>query len=243
MIYSVINQKGGVGKTTLTCNLAGMLAYIHKKVLVIDLDPQSHSCSYFGFNDPYTGISDALLSKKIKPRIINVRPNLDIITPGYSMFEFEIGNKTNSNKLDQIIKELPTDYDYIFLDCPPSSGSIVTQALSATDKVIIPTTPEFLGMKGLNVMLSTLEKWSAHLNKSFDTMIIATKFKANNKNHKQNLESIRTSNPDLVFKTAFLESTHVSETPTNGKTIIDSTKSKRLITNITLITKEFLERT
>lgn len=243
MIFSVLNQKGGVGKTTLTCNLASMLAFINKKVLVIDLDPQAQCCTYFGFNEPMKGASDTLLTESIKLKVNNVRDNLDLVTPGYAMFEFEMANNISATKLKDAIAELKGNYDYIFVDCPPSSGSIAVQALTACDSILIPTTPDALGLDGLNVMLSTIKKWEAFFERTYNALVIATKFKQNSKAHKSAFDDLKKRTDIEVLNSPFIESNFVAETPATGRTIIDATKQSKHLKNITLLIKEFMEKT
>ena len=164
-IISIVNQKGGVGKTTTAINLGTALAAIDKKILLIDLDPQGNLSTGIGVTEKQRNISvyDLItqsysISKTIQETKI---PNLKIIPSNINLsgIEFELAaDEDRTNKLNKKINELKEGYDFVLIDCPPSLGILTVNSLVASDSVLVPLQCEFYALEGLAQLLRTIEK-------------------------------------------------------------------------------------
>ena len=162
-VISIANQKGGVGKTTTSVNLAASLGVLEKKVLIIDADPQANATSGLGFDSNnkeyslYNVLSDAVNISEV----INTTqsPNLDLIQSSIDLVGIEIelvDTKNREYKLKDKIKEIKNLYDYIIIDCAPSLGLITLNALTCSNSVIIPIQCEYFALEGLGKLLNTI---------------------------------------------------------------------------------------
>ena len=164
-IISIVNQKGGVGKTTTAINLGTALAAIDKKILLIDLDPQGNLSTGIGVtenqrsNSVYDLITQSLsIHKTIQETKI---PNLKIIPSNINLsgIEFELAaDEDRTNKLSNKINDLEGEYDFVLIDCPPSLGILTVNSLVASDSVLVPLQCEFYALEGLAQLLRTIEK-------------------------------------------------------------------------------------
>lgn len=176
MIISMVNQKGGVAKTTSTLNMGALFAEQGKKVLMIDLDPQSSLTISLGIEadqfeySMYNVMCEGLEIDKV---ILQVKENL-FIAPSIidlSVAELQLVNEmARESILKQRISKVKNEYDYILIDCPPSLGLLVVNALNATEKVIIPCTTSYLSYRGLKLLLDTVEKVRNNLNFELEVM-------------------------------------------------------------------------
>ncbi len=153
-MISVINQKGGVGKTTTTLNLAHALAQQGQRILAVDLDPQAHLTAGFGvLQTTTTGVADVLLDQAAASEVIlTVRENHDLIPAGARLGEMEHLNEGGSKRgwlLKEAVQDLAADYDMVLVDCPPSSGILGMNALLASQEVLIPVAGDFFSLQGL----------------------------------------------------------------------------------------------
>ena len=169
-IISIINQKGGVGKTTTVANLSAALAAAGKKVAVIDLDPQSHLTLHFGFEpaDDTVTIYDVLCEQNtLDEAMVKVRENLWVIpaTTDLAAATSDLVSKPHRNMiLRNAVDAMKAEVDFIVIDCPPALGLLTLNALVATDDVIIPLQPQFLALQGLSKLLRTIEVVQQRLN-------------------------------------------------------------------------------
>ncbi|MCW8107644.1 ParA family protein [Alteromonas ponticola] len=187
-IWTIANQKGGVGKTTTTVTLGGILAQRGERVLLIDTDPHA-SLSY------YFGIDSEELSSSVYDIFVNKKPLtadtvLDCLCPtkldslfilpatmALATLDRQLGNQHGMGLiLKKALAKVEQDFDYVLLDCPPVLGVLMVNALAACEKVIVPVQTEFLALKGLDRMIQTLKIMGRSLQKSFDTIIVPTMF-------------------------------------------------------------------
>ena len=164
-IISIVNQKGGVGKTTTAINLGTALAAIDKKILLIDLDPQGNLSTGIGVTEKQRKISvyDLIIQdSSIHQTIQETRiPNLKIIPSNINLsgIEFELAtDEDRTNKLNNKINDLKEEYDFVLIDCPPSLGILTVNSLVASDSVLVPQQCEFYALEGLAQLLRTIEK-------------------------------------------------------------------------------------
>ena len=170
-VVAIINQKGGVGKTTTSTNLTHALAKKGYKVTVIDLDPQGHLAISFGVISPQISGVDAVMlgEKNIEQQLIVARDNLQLIVAGPRLQEIEQltdGGAKRGDLLRKALHENLQDQDFVFVDCPPSSGVLVANALFAADEVLIPMTSDFLALQGLSHLVATLKRFESALKKN-----------------------------------------------------------------------------
>ena len=229
-IISMVNQKGGVGKTTSCINLPAAMASLNGnlKFLIIDLDPQGNASTGFGIkrSDREYNIYDVLTGKiDIKNAIRKtVLPNLFIIpaTLDLAAAEFEL-QKSNGwqyilqNNLESISKE----YDYVFIDCPPSLGLLTINSLVASSSIIIPLQCEFFALEGLSHLFNTIEKIKVHLNPKLQIEgIILTMYDKRNNLSKLIESDVRENIGDLVYQTVITRNVALPEASSHGKPII-----------------------
>ena len=226
-IIAIANQKGGVGKTTTSINLAASLAVLEYKTLVIDADPQANTTSGLNFN-PDSKEHDTLYEILIGEREIEsvIKPtdldHLDIIPSHINLVGAEIEMlevPQRENVLQKALAPVRDRYDYIVLDCAPSLGLITINALTASDSVIIPVQPEYFPLEGLGKLLNTINIVRTRLNPSLTIEgFLFTMY--DSRLRYQVVEEVKTYYPDMVFKTMITKNVRLSEAPSYGKPAI-----------------------
>jgi chromosome partitioning protein len=227
-VISVVNQKGGVGKTTTAVNLATIFAVMNKKVLLIDIDSQGNTSSGLGIKQIerkitsyhlFTGLSC------IKEAIIETEiPNLSIITANTNLAAIEIdiiNLDNNENILLDRIAQIKDSFDYIIIDCPPSLNLLTLNALVACDEVLIPMLCDFYSLEGLSHLLKTVEVVEKKLNPRIKIGgILFTMYDKRNRLTEQVEKDVRSCLGDLVYKTTIPRNVRISEAPSHGKAAI-----------------------
>lgn len=224
LIFSIVNQKGGVGKTTTAINLAVAVASSRRKVLIVDIDPQGNASTGLGikYQDRHSTIYEVLIGKcHIRQSIIPTKvKNLDIITSTVDLSALEIELAGFNNReffLADALNNIKGDYDYIFVDCPPSLGILTINTLAATDFILIPMQCEFFSLEGLSHLLTTLELVKSNLNQNLQIGgIILTMHDRRNKLTEAVEVDVRSYLDDKVFKTIVPRNVRLSEAPSHG---------------------------
>ena len=248
MIITIANQKGGVGKTTTVVNLATALASIEKKVLVIDMDPQYNSSMSFNVYDAdksiYKVFSNTIqISNSIQKSQI---PMLDVISAceDLAAAEYELADDENRNYLlKQYLEEIKNNYDYIFIDTPPTLGLLTISSLTASDEVLIPVQCEFFALEGLSKLIKTIEIVKTNLNTYLKLNgIILTMYDKRNSLSSLIEKEAREYFDMNVYKFNVPRNVTLSEAPSHGlPAIIYDLKCAGSQAYIALA-KEFLER-
>jgi chromosome partitioning protein len=222
-IYSVINQKGGVGKTTTTINLGTAMAACDAKVLLIDMDPQGNLSTGLGVPpiNRATGIYNILTSnKKIQDCLLKTEiPNLDLVTANDDLLGVEIELSSSDDRALRLKKALEgvNHYDFILLDCPPALNIITLNALAASDGALVPLQAEFYALEGLSQLLKTIKSISSTVNSRLKLSgIVLTMFDKRNNLSVQVEEDVRGYLGGDVFLTKIPRNIRLSEAPSHG---------------------------
>lgn len=225
-----MNQKGGVGKTTTTINLAAYLAKSGKRVLVCDIDPQANSTSGLGLDKRAltSTLYDVLFSRaeahKTIQKVTSHGLHLLPANPSLAGAEVELVDLPYRElKLKNILDNL--DYDYILIDCPPSLGLLTVNALTAADEVLIPVQAEYYAMEGLSQLLATVQQIRAGLNPNLNILgVVVTLYDSRNSLSEQVKAELQTHFGDKIFSTVIPRNVRLAEAPSFGKTIIEHDK-------------------
>ena len=216
---SIVNHKGGVGKTTSVSSLGVALARMGKRVLLVDLDAQGNLTDTLTQTPGDRSIYDSLRTLETLP-VVNIREGLDLCPSSIDLVSMDLelaDKKEREYRLSRLLRGL--DYDFILLDCPPSLGLLTINALTASTKVIIPLTPEALPAKGLGTLLDIIERTRETLNPGLSLGgILITRYNRRKINRLVE-ETLRETFGDSVFKTKIRENVDISESPLQGMDI------------------------
>ena len=225
-VLAVVNQKGGVGKTTTAVNLAASIAASERTTLLVDLDPQANTTSAYGLSPAEHHIYDALIGKCVMKDL--VLPTelrcLQVVPAGRDLYGAEVELAATQNRecrLARAMADLRDDYDYILIDCPPSLGMLTLNALVAADAVIIPLQCEYYALEGLAGLIETIELVRGQINPRLGLEgILLTMVDRRNNLSRQVSEEVHRHFGAAVFQTVIPRNVRLSEAPSHGKPIL-----------------------
>jgi len=228
-IISIVNQKGGVGKTTTTVNLSAYLAQHGEKVLVIDLDPQGNATSGYGFDKSAleTSVYDLLVNDTPIKEVIQStnRENIDMCPTNINLAGAEVelvSAMSRETILKRAVDTISENYDFILIDCPPSLGLLTLNALAASTDVIVPIQGEYYALEGLTQLIDTINLVRKHLNPTIGIFgVIITMFDGRTQLTRQVTEEVRKYFGEKVFNTVIPRNIRLAEAPSYGKTIVE----------------------
>ncbi|MDH8700705.1 chromosome partitioning protein [Dysgonomonadaceae bacterium PH5-43] len=249
-IIALANQKGGVGKTTTTINLAASLAALDKKILIVDADPQANASSGLGIDlrqvensiyecivngvDPYEAITETEV-----PNLSLIPSHIDLVGAEIEMLNFD----KRENVLKELLNKLKDDYDFIFIDCSPSLGLITVNALTAADSVIIPVQCEYFALEGISKLLNTIKIIKSKLNPSLEIEgFLLTMYDSRLRLANQIYEEVKRHFGDMVFSTVIQRNVKLCEAPSYGQPVLLYDPDSRGSLNHIQLAKEIIEK-
>ncbi len=248
-IIAIANQKGGVGKTTTSVNLAASLGVLEKKVLLIDADPQANATSGLGVDVESVELGSYQLLEHTASAsdcvVATSAPNVELIPAHIDLVAIEIELVDKDQReymLKKALVDIEKDYDYILIDCAPSLGLLTLNALTAADSVVIPIQCEYFALEGLGKLLNTIKSVQKIHNKDLDIEgLLLTMYDARLRLSNQVVEEVTKHFNDMVFKTIIQRNVRLSEAPSFGESIINFDATSKGAQNYLSLANEIIE--
>ncbi len=249
-IIAVLNQKGGVGKTTTTVNVGAFLAKQGKRVLLIDLDPQGNATSGLGFEKQELTLTTYSLLLESEPannvrRATNVK-NMDMLPTNSDLSGAEVllaGLAERELMLRTAIHDIVHEYDIVLIDCPPSLGLLTVNALAAATDVLIPVQTEYYAMEGLSQLIQTIQRVQQGLNQSLRILgVVMTMYDSRTSLSEQVRAEITRVFGELVFNTVIPRNVRLAEAPSHGMPVMEYDKWSKGSRSYKALTKEVMHR-
>jgi len=229
-VIAIMNQKGGVGKTTTTINLGHALARAGKSVTLLDMDPQGQIATGLGLSNEQGGMDQVLLAgDALDDMVISAREQLNIVPAGNMLADFEHvtnGGSSRGKKLKNAIEASSlVEQDFILIDCPPSSGLLGVNAMFAADELIVPVSGDYLSLQGLSRMMQILKRAESLIGHQINLWLVSTRMQMRRRLTQEVRKRVLKYFPGRVFSTVIRENVSLAESPSFGKTIFDYKES------------------
>ena len=250
-IIAIANQKGGVGKTTTTVNLAASLGVLEKKVLLIDADPQANASSGLGIDVEsvekgtyqlleHNCTAEEAIQKTSSPHVDIIPAHIDLVASEIELVHVE----KREYMLQKALESIKNNYDYILIDCAPSLGLLTLNALTAANSIIIPIQCEYFALEGLGKLLNTIKSVQRIHNANLDIEeLLLTMYDSRLRLSNQVVEEVQNHFHDMVFKTIIQRNVRLSEAPSYGESIINYDVNSKGASNYLSLAKEIISKT
>ncbi len=245
-MIAVMNQKGGVGKTTTALNLSHGLTISGKKVTILDMDPQGHLTASFGIDmREHAGLDSVLLDgESITNMKIEVRENLYLVPAGPRLGEVEYlkeGGPEHGMKLKQALKGKMRNQDFVIIDCPPSTAMLGMNALIAADEVLIPVSGDYLALHGVARLMTIFRQIEKTLRKTMKKWVVVTRFHSQRRLANEVRDKLKEYFPGQVLRTPIRENVSLAESPSFGQTIFEFKKNSNGADDYKSLTSDLLK--